>query len=215
MRITPLFLLALLLGVFIGCKPEAASLPDNLAKAYGIDNFAKAKSIEFIFHVQKGEKQVARHWKWFPKEKRVILFSPQGDKSYYQSDKMSEQEKAIDAKFVNDSYWLLFPFQVKWGRDNLLTLVKEGVTSPIGQQKTTLLTVQYKNEDGYTPGDAYDLYLSEKNEIIEWTYRKGGGKPTKTTTWEDVKDFNGIKIATMHQDESGAFKLWFDGIVVE
>ncbi len=215
MKLSAPILLVIMFVIFNGCKPEAVSLPDNLAKAYGIDHFAQANSIEFVFNVQKGEKKVARHWKWFPKEKRVILFSPQGDKSYYQSDKMTDLEKAIDAKFINDSYWLLFPFQVKWGRDNLLTLVKENVTSPIGKQKTTLLTVQYKNEDGYTPGDAYDLYLSEKNEIMEWTYRKGGGEPTKTTTWEDVRVFKGIRIATKHQNKNGDFKLWFDGIVVE
>jgi len=208
-------LLVCFLFLFLGCKPESASIPDKLAEAYGISHFTEVNSLEFVFHVQKGEKHVARHWKWFPNEKRVVLLSGEGGKSYHQNSEMTEEEKAIDAQFVNDSYWLLFPFQVKWDRSNLLTLVQEDATSPISQQKSTLLTVQYKNDDGYSPGDAYDLYLSEKNEIIEWTYRKGGGKPTKTTTWEGVMDFNGLKIATKHQDKSGTFKLWFDGIVVE
>ncbi|HHB79152.1 MAG TPA: hypothetical protein ENK85_07960 [Saprospiraceae bacterium] len=201
--------------VFWGCQPENASLTDDLAKAYGVEHFAQVNSLEFIFHVQKGDKMAARHWKWYPKEKKVESISPQGTIAYRQGTDLTEKEKDLDAKFVNDSYWLLFPFHVKWDRDNVLTYVQKDVESPIAKQKTTMLTVQYKNDDGYTPGDAYDLYLSEKNEILEWTYRKGGGKPTKTTTWEETKDFNGIKIATMHRDATGDFKLWFDGIVVE
>ncbi len=140
MRVIPF----LLFFVFVlgGCKPESTSLPVHLAQAYGVDSFTKVNSLEFVFHVQKGEKKVARHWKWFPKEKRVIAYGADGDVSYYQNSKMTEKEKAIDAKFVNDSYWLLFPFQVKWDRSNLLTFVKEDVKTPIGQQPATMLTVQ-------------------------------------------------------------------------
>lgn len=210
-----ILLLFFSLFVLSGCKPEAASLPDRLAQAYGVEHFTQVKSIEYVFHVQKGEKQVARHWKWYPKERRVELISPQGTVSYQQASDLTEKEQKMDAWFVNDNYWLLFPFHAKWDRDNLLTYVEKDAVSPIAQQPTTKLTVQYKNDEGYTPGDAYDLYLSEKNEIVEWTYRKGGGKPTKTTTWEKVKDFNGIKIATLHQNAAGDFRLWFDGIVVE
>lgn len=198
----------------VSCKPEAASLPDDLAKAYGVDHFAQAKSIEFVFHVQKGEKQVDRHWKWYPKDKMVAFISPKGTVYYHQSSELTEEEKALDAKFINDSYWLLFPLHLKWDSKNILTFVEEDVLSPVGKKKTTMLTVKFKNNDGYTPGDAYDLFLSEKNEVLEWTYRKGGGKDGKSMTWENNMIFNGIKISTLHQG-NGGFRLWFDGIVVE
>jgi len=215
MKLIPSFLLVVMFLFLNGCKPESAALPDNLAKAYGVDNFAKVNSIEFVFNVQKGDQQLARHWKWYPKEKKVMLISPEGTESYHQSPIMTKEEMEMDKKFINDSYWLLFPLYVKWDRKNILTLVEKDALSPIGKQKTTLLTVKFKNGDGYTPGDAYDLYLSEKNEIIEWAYRKGGGKDAKAMTWEGNKDFKGVKIATKHQNASGDFKLWFDGIVVE
>lgn len=205
---------------FFGCKPNSDTLPIQVARAYGVEHFEKITSLEFVFHVQKGEKLVAtRHWKWFPKSKKVeyidALSASNDVFCYNRSASLSEKDKAVDAKFINDTYWLLFPLHLLWDKEHYLSLITENVPAPISKKNTTQLTIQFNNADGYTPDDAYDLYL-DGDRIIEWTYRKGGQKEaTKTTTWTDVIELKGLKIATQHQSANGDFKLWFDGIVVE
>ena len=69
-----------------------------------------------------------------------------------------------------------------------------------------MITITYPNEGGYTPGDAYDIYFDEDYMIKEWTFRKGNSEdPSLSTTFENYKDYNGIKIATDHKQkmESG------------
>lgn len=212
----PFLFLFLVLFTINSCKPPALSLPNEVAEAYGFSKFDQVKSIAFTFHAQKGAKQVSRNWKWYPHDKRVEHHLPDGLVTYNQEANLSKEEKELDAKFINDSFWLLFPYYLNWNRDSYMTFVQKEAQSPIKNQKTKALTITFNDKDGYTPGDAYDLYLSEKNEILEWTYRKGGQKEaTKSTTWEGIKDFSGVKLSTDHHTADGEFRLWFDKIEIE
>ncbi len=198
------------------CKPKALSLPSKVADAYGYSKFKQVKSIAFTFHAKKGDKLVNRKWKWYPHDKRVAHILPNETITYNQNANLSKEEQAVDAKFINDSFWLLFPYYLNWNRDSYMTFVQQETLSPIQKQKTKALTIAFNKEDGYTPGDAFDLYLTEKNKILEWTYRKGGQKEaTKTTTWEDIQSFKGVKLATHHRSADGTFRLWFDGIEID
>ncbi|MEW7277945.1 hypothetical protein ABW636_05065 [Aquimarina sp. 2201CG1-2-11] len=77
------------------------------------------------------------------------------------------------------------------------------------------LTIIYKKEGGYTPGDAYDFYFKGDFIIREWVFRGGNQKvPSMITSREDYKDFNGIKIAQMYQVKDKSRKLYFTGIEV-
>jgi hypothetical protein len=79
-----------------------------------------------------------------------------------------------------------------------------------------LLTITYGSDGGYTPGDAYDLFFDSDYKIKEWVFRKGNDSvPSMINTWEDYKDFNGLKLATMHKDSTGSFKLYFTNISVQ
>ena len=87
---------------------------------------------------------------------------------------------------------------------------------PISKDSLQKTTITYTNQGGYTPGDAYDFYVDKNNEVKEWVYREDNStSKCMMTTWEDYKDFNGIKIATMHQNENGVFKLYFTNIDVK
>jgi hypothetical protein len=77
------------------------------------------------------------------------------------------------------------------------------------------LTIVYGNEGGYTPGDAYDLYLDEDNMVREWTFRRGNKPPPGSdATWGGYLDKKGLRLATEHQMGGGAAKLYFSGIEV-
>src|SRR5690606_9262694 len=111
-----------------------------------------------------------RSWVWKPSAGEVQYVGADTSLSYFLSDKDSSLN-AIDSRFINDKYWLLFPFQLAWdtGYDYE---VSEGEQAPISVASATKLTIVYNNEDGYTPGDAYDLYLDRKSTRLNSSHVK-------------------------------------------
>jgi hypothetical protein len=129
-------------------------------------------------------------------------------------DLPKEELPTIDGGFINDKYWLMFPFQLVWDTGYTYTIM-ENIPAPISGQSSTQLTIVYNQEDGYTPGDAYDLFLDENYLIKEWVFRKGNGIEGRPLTWENEKDFNGVKFATEHKNDDSIKFIWFTGIEVE
>ena len=111
---------------------------------------------------------------------------------------MDEKTKKIDAAFINDNYWLLFPFHLVW--DKNVEFKDDGIKNyPISKGKGRCLIVTYSKQVGYTPGDAFELYLDKDNRIHEWIYRKAGSmKNPFPATWEGNKNFKGVIISTEH-----------------
>ena len=185
----------------------------KLANAYGIESFNFAKTYSYTFNVKKGESGSSRAWSWHPKSGNVMLVEKE-DTTSFNHNKLLDQFKKEDHKFINDKYWFLFPFQLVWDT-GYTSNIYENVEAPISKTNTTKLTIVYNNEDGYTPGDAYDFYIDNELEIKEWSFRKGNQKdPSLTTTWEDYTFIEGIKMATNHVTADGEFRLWFTEISV-
>lgn len=183
----------------------------KLANAYGIENFDYSKTYTYTFKVKKGDSGASRAWVWQPKSGSVMLIEKQ-DTIRFNHKKLQDQFEKEDHKFINDKYWLLFPFQLVWDTGYTFTIT-ENVEAPISKQEITKLTVVYSKEEGYTPGDAYDLYINEELEIIEWSFRKGNQEePSLTTTWDEYKFIEGLKLATNHVTADGGFRIWFTGI---
>lgn len=198
------------------------SLAFKVAEAYGLSSFSKVKSIEFTFNVDfGGNKKVNRSWIWDPQTDSITYDGP-GPKgkeikfSYNRNklDKSNKTEKFVDERFINDSYWLLFPFHLAW--DNNVDIINKGMKNlPIGRGKATELTVEYKNNVGYTPNDAFDLFINKDNMISEWIYRHGGSEKHKAPfTWQDNKKFGDITISTAHYGPHKKGKVWFTGVKV-
>jgi hypothetical protein len=198
---------------------KGTALNAKVAKAYGVDAFSKVKKIDYTFNVEFGGKKISRKWEWYPKTKEITYWGK--DKSgkdvtltYNRNDKMDAKTKKIDAAFINDNYWLLFPFHLIW--DTNVKFTDEGMKKyPIGKGKGRCLIVQYSNKVGYTPGDQFDLYLDKNNMIHQWVYLHGGSKKNpRPATWEGNKTFGGFTISTLHNGPGKKFKLWFSGIKV-
>jgi hypothetical protein len=193
-------------------QPEEKTLPMQVAQAYGIENFDKLNSIAYTWNVQVGPDVRTRDWKWNIKDRTV--YYADSDTSYtYSLDLPKEKMPKADAGFINDKYWLMYPFQLAW--DSGYTYdVEEEANAPISGDKSTKLTIVYNDEDGYTPGDAYDLYLDSNKMIKEWVFRKGNGDEGRPFTWEAEKDFNGVTFATEHKNADGVKFIWFTNIEV-
>jgi hypothetical protein len=213
------YLYSLVAGFFLfsSCTPSQEdaekSLPLQVAEAYGIDHMDQVESIEYTWNVQVDSATVrSRSWKWDVKGDEVS-YSDQDTMLTYSISGRDTTLNDIDQRFINDKYWLLFPFQLAWDTGYDHEIVPDQ-TSPISGQNSTKLTILYNNTDGYTPGDAYDLYLDENNRIIEWVFRRGNGENGRAMTWENVQDFGGIKIAMDHKDDKGNRVLWFSDVSV-
>jgi len=218
--------LCVLLLILTNCKnkPEKTDILETaasneepitakIAYANGFNNFEKVKQLNFTFNVKVNDTvRSQRSWKWYPKEHKIELTENDETFSYIKKDTLNEQEKAADQKFVNDSYWLLFPYQLMWSDFDFE--VDQTATAPISQQQMQGLTVKYSSDGGYTPGDKYHLYLSDDLMIKEWTYESSNGR-TLSTTWEDYETFNGITISKMHKSPDGNFQLYFTDIKVK
>lgn len=211
-------LLPLLLVLCLAsCETEKSavteSLPMQVAMAYGFDQLDEVQSIAYTWNVRRDSATVmVRDWKWDLVKGEVSYADADTSLSYLIAEKTAEI-KDIDHRFINDKYWLLFPFQMAWD-DGYSTEITENQTSPINGDPTTKITVLYNNEDGYTPGDAYDVYVDDQNMIKEWVFRKGNAKEGRAFTWENEKDFGGIKIALDHRMNDGEKIIWFTNVEV-
>jgi len=215
-----------ILSVFmISCnqkKKEKVEITENpnleihekIAMANGFEEFDSISKIEFTFNVKMNDTvRSERKWVWNRESGKISLTENDSVMSYTKKDSLAEDKQYIDQRFVNDSYWLLFPYQLKWSDADFSEV--ETAAAPISGDEMQMLTVSFPEEGGYTPGDSYDVYFDEDFMIQEWVYKSSDGGREMATTWEDYEDYNGVKIANMHKSKDGNFELFFTNISVE
>lgn len=212
--------------LFSGCRDQTENttevqdtvLPENepitvqIAKANGFEEFKEVKQINFTFNVKSNDTlRTSRAWKWYPQDNRVELAEKEDTIEYENDGDFNEAELAADRKFINDTYWLIFPYHLVWSEYKMDH--QETAEAPISKEQMQKLTISFEGDGGYTPGDTYHIYFKDDKLIQEWTYESSGGR-SLSTTWEDYEEFNGIKIAKMHQTEDESFQLFFTDIEV-
>jgi hypothetical protein len=207
-----------ILLVLWSCKNENTTTPATenqenqsvlykIANAYGIEKWDEVEEVNFSFVVNPGENESERTWKWEPKINQVTLYQ-NGDVITYSKNNIDEGYVDTDKAFVNDSFWLLFPFHLVW--DDIDYTFEENAISPLNQAESSKLIVRYPKEGGYTPGDRYDIYLNEDFHIIEWSYHpRGQEEPGLINTFEDLSNFDGIYVNLVHSNPNSGFQLVF------
>lgn len=197
------------------------SFAGKVANTYGFKKFSKVKTISFTFNVKTKSRSISRSWYWEPATNKVTYNGPGKDGkqitfSYITGivDKNDSMKTFVDARFINDQYWLLFPFHLVW--DKKAEISDVGMKQyPISKKQAQCLIVEYPpSAGGYTPGDIFELYIGKDNLIHEWVYREGGRKNGRAFTWEGYKGLNGLNISTIHNVADKSFKLWFSDIKV-
>ncbi len=197
-------------------EKKELTIPEKIAQAHGFDNWANINQIEFTFNVDRGENHFERAWMWQPKNNYVVSkISKDSITMYTRSENLQPNFIKVDQGFVNDKFWLFVPYQLVWDDGTTFSEpVKEA--APISKEEMNKITLTYSNDVGYTPGDAYDIFYNEDFLIKEWVFRKGNSKePSMVTTFENYKDFMGVKIATEHKTADGSFNLYFSNITVK
>ena len=85
-----------------------------IARAYGIDSFNELNQLQYTFNVaQHDTLLVARTWLWNRESGDITMITDQDTVNYQQAN-ITEELKKVDHRFINDKYWLLFPFQLVW-----------------------------------------------------------------------------------------------------
>ena len=200
-------------------------LRTRIGPEYGLDHWDDVEELRYTFNVRSGGREVRRSWVWRVK-RRTVTFRDDiagGEAVTYSLDDIgettkgeatTEELKKIDHRFINDQYWLLFALHIAWDTGAEVTAA-DGEPLPIGEGTATKVTVQYPEEGGYTPGDAYDVFVDADGRVVQWVFRQGGQpEPSLATTWEDQREFGPLVIPTRFRSSDGSFELWFTDVEV-
>jgi hypothetical protein len=205
----------LVLGVLVLAPTSWAQnrppIVEEIAKTYGLDSFGQIEKIRYTFNIDlPGLKfKLSRTWVWEPKAGRVSFDGNDKDgkpiKVTYLRSELSKQDAVVkdvvDPGFMNDQYWLVFPFHAYW--DTSAKVEDKGMQKlPLGKGSAEEIVVSYPAEvGGYTPGDTWTLFVGPDKRVKEFIYHRGGSmKPTLvTTTWAGYKKAGPLLVSTDHR----------------
>ena len=201
---------------------------EQLAKTYGLDSYGQIDAIRYTFNLQiPGLISLSHTWEWEPKTGKVSYEGKdkQGKPvkvSYVRSELASQSDMVkneVEPSFVNDNYWLIFPYHAYW--DTSATVTDQAMKKlPVGNGSADLVSVKYPAEvGGYTPGDTWDLYVGKDNRIVLMVYHRGGPKkPTLVTaTWTGYKKAGPLLVSTEHRGtaDGGPLHVSFTDVSVK
>ena len=223
---------ALVFGVLIlaaSCwAQQRPPIVEKLAKTYGIDSYGQIDAIRYTFNldVPALKLKLAHSWEWEPKSGQVTFESKDKDgkpvKVTYNRSQLSSQpadvKEQMEPAFVNDNYWLIFPFHVYW--DTGATVTNESMQKlPMGTGSADKVVVKYPAEaGGYTPGDTWELYVGKDNRVELLVFHHGGNaKPSVViATWTGYKKAGPLLVSTEHKGtaDGAPLHLWFSNVAV-
>lgn len=190
---------------------------DQLAKTYGLDSWSQVDGIRYTWNAQFPGVNLSHAWEWHPKTGEVTFQGKDKDGkpvkvTYTQSQLDSAPANVkdqVNPSFVNDQYWTFFPFHVSWDTSaNVQDLGTQKL--PIGAGSAKHIVVKYPPEaGGFTPGDAWELYVGANNRVEQFVYRRGGDKKPSVViaTWAGYKKAGPILISTDHRGTADGAQL--------
>src|SRR6266436_3763954 len=199
-------------GLLLASTSRAQTRPpvvEQLAKTYGLDSYGHVEAIRYTFNIELPaiKLSLSHSWEWEPKTGKVTFEGKDKDgkpvKVTYLRSQLDSQpanvKDEIDPAFMNDQYWLVFPFHVVW--DTGANVQDKGKQKlPLGKGIGDQIVVKY-TAGGYTPGDTWELFLGSDNRVEEFIYRRGGPKKPSLviTTWAGYKKAGPLLVATEHR----------------
>jgi hypothetical protein len=199
---------------------------EKLANTYGLESYGQIDAIRYTWNVSFPGVNLSRTWTWEPKTGQVTYEAKDKDgkpvKVTYLRSQLSSQpanvKDDIDPGFVNDNYWLIFPFHVYWDTGAMVTA--EGTQKLLlGKGSAEKVVVTYPSDVGYTPGDTWTLYVGADGRVEQFRYDRGGPKKPGVViaTWSGYKKAGPLLISTEHRGtaDGAPFHLWFTSVAVK
>lgn len=183
---------------------------EQIAKTYGLDSYSQIEAIRYTWNGEiPGIFKLSHMWEWEPKTGKVSFESTDKDgkpvKVTYMRSELSAApdnvKAAVEPAFVNDNYWLLFPFHAYW--DTSATVTDGGMKKlPTGVGSAELVAVKYGPElGGYTPGDTWELYVGKDKRVEYLVFHHGGDKKPSLVkaSWTGYKKAGPLLVSTEHR----------------
>ncbi len=188
---------------------HAQALALRVAKAHGLDDWPNVARLRFTFNVHLNpDKQIQRTWDWDVANHTVSRTVGDTTQTLDLTDLDAAPSDTLHSQFINDTYWLLFPFQLAWSTYQP-TLHPTPQPAPLSGEPSTRLDIAYP-QGGYTPGDTYRLYLNEKLHLRAWEFVRGDAPP-RPATWDQRTALGPITLYLDHQGANG-FRLFFTDV---
>ena len=226
-RVSAFGLLLLILPATSGVQ-QLPPIAEEMAKTYGLDSWGQIEGIRYTFNLDIPNLITLSHsWEWNPKTDTVTFEGKDKDgkamKVTYARSQLASQSDAVknqvEPAFVNDQYWLVFPFHVVW--DGGKTVTDDGMKKlPVGNGSAERVVVKYHpSQGGYTPGDTWELYVGPDKRVQAMVYHRGGPKKPSLViaTWEGYKKAGPLLFATDHRGTADGkpLHLTFTGVAVK
>lgn len=239
----PYYLLLLALVFIASCEPskehsEEAEVSEGndeangseyaiataIASAYGIDEFDSVEVLQYTFNYSRNDTiMVSRNWEWRPRENSYKysfknrageLVEGELTRNEMLQDTATGNIKNTDWAFINDQYWLLFPYHLVWDA-NVRFEAEEEAELHFADKTLPMLRVIYTDSAGYSPNDIYELFFNEDYLIQEWNF-KSGGRDTMNSpiTWEDHREFGPFTFSLSHQNPERGTRLYFTNVKI-
>jgi hypothetical protein len=222
----------LILGVLLFTATSwAQSRPpilEQIVKTFGLDSYGQVEAIRYTWNGEvTGLFKASHAWEWEPKTGKVTYEGKDKEgkpvKVTYLRSELSKQTDAVknevEPSFVNDNYWLLFPFHAYW--DTSATVTDEGMKKlPQGAGSATKVVVKYPAEaGGYTPGDTWDLYVGKDRRVEQMVYHRGGDKKPSLViaSWTGYKKAGPLLFSTEHRGSADGkpLHIFLTGVAVK
>jgi hypothetical protein len=203
-------------------------IAEQIAKTYGLDSFGQVEAIRYTFSLRAPGRNLSRSWVWQPKTSQISYEGKDKDGklvkvTYVESQLYKEPtivKDQVAPAFVNDNYWLIFPFHVYWDSPGAHVQEMGMQKLPLGKGSAKLVTVKYP-KGGYTPGYTWDLYVGSDNRIEELVYHRGDPKSPVPgiviVTWAGYKKAGPLLFSTEHRGTADGkpMRLFFSNVAVK
>ncbi|WP_428386244.1 hypothetical protein [Mucisphaera sp.] len=183
------------------------SLKDRVLHHYSYDNWHQVTGLAFDFNVAlPNGREVSRAWVWHVDEQIAILnpADPDAITIDLTQAEFDEDTRRAHGRFINDTYWLLYPFYLEWGQPQI-TEQPANLDDP----NTPNRLIATHTTGGYTPGDTYELDLNPEGQITAWTFVRNDNR--RPATWEHHIDAGPIRLALDHHGPNN-FRLHFTNV---
>lgn len=113
---------------------------------------------------------------------------------YLQGDSLQDFLNKAKSIFINDSYWLCFPFKLL---DKGVTLTKGAAVSNMLGESSQTFWMDFTNV-GNTPNNRYQVYVSDSTQLInQWDFYRDSASvtPDLSTTFEMYNTFSGVLLS--------------------
>lgn len=192
-------------------------LVDRLAAAHGIDRWGEIEDLRFTFVVESSRGTTRRSWEWDPQENTVTMESGEEAVSYDRDEIKGASEDVVtaDKRFINDTFWLIWPLHLEWADD--VTVEDAGIAEdPLSGEPVRCIRVTYPPEGGgYTPGDRYDFFVNEQWLPTAWAFHRGSQEQASLVcSWEDYQQAGPLLLATDHYNKDRSFRLSIEDLAV-